>query len=82
MNWPEVGTVQVLPDTDPDRHTRSKGCPCGPSVERWTVEGRRHVRVVHHQLEVASPSPLDVERPRAEDVLPGPRATHGVHRSP
>jgi hypothetical protein len=77
VNWPQVGTVQVLPDTDQDRHVRSKGCPCGPAVERWTVEGRRHVRVVHRELKVA-----EDDGPRAEDVLPGPRATHGVERSP
>lgn len=117
MTWPQVGTVQVIPDTDRDRHVRSKQCPCGPTVERWTVEGRRHVRVVHHQFPEASKHCAHWEEgdgkchrcglanwctergeddpaseaalaaglaapctppPRAEDVLPGPRATHGV----
>lgn len=72
MNWPQVGTVHVHP-AGPDGHVPSKRCGCGPTVERWTVAGRQHVRVIHNQLE-----PLEVARPRAEDVLPGPRATHGV----
>jgi hypothetical protein len=74
VTWPQVGTVHVHPHGT-HGHVNSKHCACGPTVERWTDVGRRHVRIVHRHIDVADP-------PRAEQVLPGPRATHDVHESP
>jgi hypothetical protein len=67
--------THVLPEREQQQHARSASCPCRPSVETWTQFGHRQTRVVHRNL-------TDPDPPRAEDVLPGPHATHDVDRSP
>jgi hypothetical protein len=66
--------VHVVPEAEHQMHARTESCRCRPAVERWTVEGRTQTRIVHR--------PLNPDPPRAEDVLPGPGATHHVHESP